>query len=1026
MTVDSYSLAPSGAPPSPDRRLRLFISYSRDDSVFATELEGGLKLLGYDVFIDRQLSGGEAWKQSLANHIAQADTIVFVLSPSSLDSGMCQWEVDQATRLAKRILPVVIRDVGDAVVPERLSELNYIFFTPPNSFVAKLGELRAAIETDLDWLRELTRLTTRALEWDAAGRSEDRLLGGTALKSAQTWLGDRPRSAPPIPDMVLAFLKAAVEAETARGAREQAALEERERLLREREDAAARAFAEAARAEEAARTAETERHAREAALEQAERASAETAVSQRRAGRLLWGVAALVLLLLGGALWRARETEKREVLIYTSLAATAMNEDRHDRAMRFALQALPPPGCLFCAASTELEGRLAGAATLVRQQHVQKLVLTEGERVVATSFDARRVAIGGSNGLVRVVDPSNNREISRLEGHTRFVSDVVFSADRGKVLTVSFDTTARLWEVDSGRQLVGFMGQPGFVVSGAMSSDGRLVATGATDNTLRIWDASSGAQIAVLVHPDQVSAVAFSPDSTRLVSGGGDKKVRVWDVGSGRLVAEVDGHSNAIRRVVFSPDGKLLATAAADRTVRIHAADDFGLKSILIGHAGTVWSTDFSADGTLIATASFDRTVRVWHTATGREQVVLRGHQADVRQAVLAPDASTVVSVSQDGTVRHWSARSSAEVDALRGHDGRINSALFSSDGGSIVTAGEDGTVRVWRLGKPTMSVVMDGNGPAASAAIFSANADRIIADANIASVGVWDATSGRRIGDLGRHEGPVNRIVGSADGTRWASASAFSVRIWDATKMTLLKSLELDAGAWPSGLKALSFAPDGRTLLASSLAGQWSVWSTETWQPVRELSPPGLFVLSLGFNKSGSDVVIGRLDQTIGTYNYSTGREITTLHGHTDWVQSVSYNSDDRRIVSASDDGTVRIWDSLSGKEIARFKGHRGRVATAAFDRDARRVVSAGDDGVARIWDTSWFHVYGATLRNRVCAEKLIGAQEFTDEELADPILRGIDPKDPIARNPCERRGPLSLDYWTRLPGQVWRALRP
>jgi hypothetical protein len=59
---------------------------------------------------------------------------------------------------------------------------------------------------------------------------------------------------------------------------------------------------------------------------------------------------------------------------------------------------------------------------------------------------------------------------------------------------------------------------------------------------------------------------------------------------------------------------------------------------------------------------------------------------------------------------------------------------------------------------------------------------------------------------------------------------------------------------------------------------------------------------------------------------------------------------------------------------------------------------------------------VYGSDLRARVCAEKLIGAQEFTDAELADPILRGIDPHDPIARNPCLRRGPLSIDYWMRL----------
>jgi hypothetical protein len=67
-----------------------------------------------------------------------------------------------------------------------------------------------------------------------------------------------------------------------------------------------------------------------------------------------------------------------------------------------------------------------------------------------------------------------------------------------------------------------------------------------------------------------------------------------------------------------------------------------------------------------------------------------------------------------------------------------------------------------------------------------------------------------------------------------------------------------------------------------------------------------------------------------------------------------------------------------------------------------------------------------GDELRERICAEKLIGvAQEFTDAELEDPILRGVDRNDPIARNPCQRRGPLTLDYWVRLAGNGWRSLR-
>ena len=140
-----------------------------------------------------------------------------------------------------------------------------------------------------------------------------------------------------------------------------------------------------------------------------------------------------------------------------------------------------------------------------------------------------------------------------------------------------------------------------------------------------------------------------------------------------------------------------------------------------------------------------------------------------------------------------------------------------------------------------------------------------------------------------------------------------------------------------------------------------------------------------------------------------------------------VKRGADGKRVVTASYDKTARIWDAESGKEIAVLKGHNIIVHTAAFSADGKWVVTASHDKTARIWDVTWAtHMRGDDLRERVCAEKLIGAaQEFTDGEMEDPVLRGIDKNDPIARNPCLRRGPLSLDYWTRLPSQLWRSTR-
>jgi WD domain, G-beta repeat len=142
--------------------------------------------------------------------------------------------------------------------------------------------------------------------------------------------------------------------------------------------------------------------------------------------------------------------------------------------------------------------------------------------------------------------------------------------------------------------------------------------------------------------------------------------------------------------------------------------------------------------------------------------------------------------------------------------------------------------------------------------------------------------------------------------------------------------------------------------------------------------------------------------------------------------VWSAGFSPDGTRVVTASDN-TVRIWDVWSGVEVVALKGHRDSVWSAAFSADGTRVVTASSDNTARVWDVTWATLLrGDELRRRVCAEKLVGAaQEFSGAELQDPIMRRIDWSDPVARNPCLRRGPLALDYWTRLPGELWRSAR-
>jgi hypothetical protein len=101
-------------PDSPDRgKLRVFISYSRDDLKSADQLDAALNACGFECFIDRHgIPGGEEWKRRLGNLISEADTVVFVLSPTSARSPICDWEVEEARRLGKRILPLYLPTAG--------------------------------------------------------------------------------------------------------------------------------------------------------------------------------------------------------------------------------------------------------------------------------------------------------------------------------------------------------------------------------------------------------------------------------------------------------------------------------------------------------------------------------------------------------------------------------------------------------------------------------------------------------------------------------------------------------------------------------------------------------------------------------------------------------------------------------------------------------------------------------------------------------------------------------------------------
>ena len=194
---------------APAEKTKVFVSYSRRDREFVARLVDALTAENnLHVFRDTDdILPTEEWRQRLENLIGEADTIVFCLSPHSAKSEVCAWEVEYAESLNKRIAPIVIQDV-DGEVPGRLAKLNYLFFTQRDDFDHSFAKLIAALDADIGWIREHTRIGELARRWLKSGRRKDQLVRGIELHDAANWKKFRPASAPLVDPSIVEFLEA--------------------------------------------------------------------------------------------------------------------------------------------------------------------------------------------------------------------------------------------------------------------------------------------------------------------------------------------------------------------------------------------------------------------------------------------------------------------------------------------------------------------------------------------------------------------------------------------------------------------------------------------------------------------------------------------------------------------------------------------------------------------------------------------------------------------------------------------------
>src|SRR5580658_6596638 len=99
----------------------VFVSYARRDGDFVRTLAEELRARGKEVWVDVEgIRDADRFPDALRGAIQESDAFLFVISPDSVASEFCEIEVQYASELNKRIVPLALRPVPDEQIPDEV------------------------------------------------------------------------------------------------------------------------------------------------------------------------------------------------------------------------------------------------------------------------------------------------------------------------------------------------------------------------------------------------------------------------------------------------------------------------------------------------------------------------------------------------------------------------------------------------------------------------------------------------------------------------------------------------------------------------------------------------------------------------------------------------------------------------------------------------------------------------------------------------------------------------------------------